>query len=74
MVEDKMVSIAQSLERKGIIKGRQEGIQKGKRLGERKGQLRQRIQMAKKMLRFGEDIKKIALFTGLSIERIKKLQ
>jgi predicted transposase/invertase (TIGR01784 family) len=52
----------------------QKGRQEGEQIGMQKGEFRKQIEMAKRMLRFGEDIKKIALFTGLSIERIKRLQ
>jgi predicted transposase/invertase (TIGR01784 family) len=69
-MEDKMVSIAQAWKRDAKLEGRLEGEQ----IGMQKGELRNKLQMAKKMLRFGEDIKKIALFTGLSVERIKRLQ
>jgi hypothetical protein len=54
MVEDKMVSIAQSLERKG--------------------ELRNKIEMAKKMLQKRCNLSFISEITGLSIERIKRLQ
>jgi predicted transposase/invertase (TIGR01784 family) len=59
---ENMVTIVEQMKQEGWLEGRQEG------------ELRKQIEMAKKMLRFGEDIKKIALFTGLSIERIKRLQ
>jgi predicted transposase/invertase (TIGR01784 family) len=60
--KDKMVSIAQAWERKGRLKG--------KRLGE----LRNKIQMAKRMLQKRLNLNLISEITGLSVERIKQLQ
>ena len=53
-------------ERKGIEQGLERGIEQGI---EKKA-----IKIAKNMLIDGEPIAKIGKFTGLSIEKIKKLQ
>jgi predicted transposase/invertase (TIGR01784 family) len=48
--------------------------QEGREEGEQIGSLRQKIEMAKKMLMERFDLNTISRITGLSIERIKRLQ
>lgn len=50
------------------------GFDKGKAEGEVKGESKKAIEIAKKMLAKGKDIKEIAEFTDLSESEIKKLQ
>jgi predicted transposase/invertase (TIGR01784 family) len=65
-IGENMVSIMEYKEQKG----RQEGEQ----IGMQKGEFRNKIEMAKKMLLKGYEFFEISEITGLSVERIKRLQ
>lgn len=60
--EETMLTIAQSIERRGVKKGKKEGIQETK------------LSTAKKMLQRGSTIEFIQEITGLSREEIEKLK
>ena len=70
------------MERKGIEKGRTEGIQLGEargiQLGRtegiRLGEIKGRTETARKLLRMGLELPKIAEATGLSLEEVRALQ
>jgi predicted transposase/invertase (TIGR01784 family) len=55
--------------RRLIEEGRKEGIEEGKKEGEKEA----KITIAKKFLKEGMDIAKVAKVTGLSVDEIKKL-
>ena len=55
---------------KGLHQGRTEGLAQGRT----EGSHNEKIETARKMLKFGESIEKISIFTDLSIEEIQKLQ
>ena len=69
--------IQQSLE-KGIRKGRKEGIeqgiQQGRAEGIQEGAKQREVAIAKQLLKDGEPIEKIARWTDLRLDAIKKLQ
>jgi recombination-promoting nuclease RpnB len=63
--EDKLMTLAQQLEQKGLEKGRQEGMQ----LGAREASL----QIARNMLENDMDIASVMKMTGLSEEELKQI-
>lgn len=57
----------------GKIEGRIEGRIEGETIGEKRGMEKGKIEVAKAMLLSGENIQKIALFTGLPVDQIQQL-
>lgn len=60
--------------REGIREGRAEGEKSGYAKGERFGAQKEKIEIAKEMLKNGEKIEKIQKYTNLSKEEILKLK
>ena len=69
-----IMTIAERLEQRGVLKGKEVGIQIGIEKGIEKGKLFEKKQIAINMLLKKLDEKIISESTGLSIEEIKKLK
>jgi predicted transposase/invertase (TIGR01784 family) len=79
-IQDERGRIDYALEegkREGIKLGEEKGIEKGKKqgikIGEEKGKKQGKMETAKKLLKMGIEIEKIAKATGLKKEEIEKL-
>lgn len=75
--EDELMTIAQQLEQKGMMKGMQQGIQLGEARGRKQGiQLGERqgkCEVAYSMLQHGIDYDVVMKLTGLSVEELVQL-
>ena len=58
---------------KGLQKGLEKGLQMGIETGKQQGQHEKSIDVAKRMLAFGQDIEVISKVTGLSKKKIRDL-
>ena len=57
----------------GLEKGIEQGLEKGRAEGEAFGKEQMRFEMARSMKEDGEDAERIAKYTGLPTDEIKKL-
>ena len=57
-----------------ITEATEEGRAEGEKIGEARGEKQSKIEMAKKMLKAGESIEKIVIYTELPREEIERLQ
>ncbi len=57
----------------GMQQGKLEGMQQGKLEGMQQGELKGKLELVKRMLRFGIDIETIAKISGLKVSEINKL-
>ena len=57
-----------------ITEATEEGRAEGEKIGEAKGEKQSKIEMAKKMLKAGESIEKIVIYTELPREEIERIQ
>ena len=60
--------------RAGKLQGRKEGIAEGREEGRKEGLKESRLIFVKEMLKNGEDIDKIRLYSKVSLQEIKKIQ
>ncbi len=51
-----------------------EGLAQGKAEGIAQGKADEKVEIAKKMLKFGEPLEKIVALTGLTLEHVQKIQ
>ena len=57
-----------------ITEATEEGRAEGEKIGEARGEKQSKIEMAKKMLKAGESIEKIVIYTELPREEIERIQ
>ncbi|WP_345829960.1 Rpn family recombination-promoting nuclease/putative transposase [Erwinia sp. HDF1-3R] len=72
--EEKLMTIAQQLEQKGIEKGIEKGIQLGEQRGIEKGEREATLKIARTMLQNGIDRPTIVKMTGLSEEVLAQIR
>ena len=70
---DYLVSATEKGKAEGRAEGRAEGKAEGEKIGLEKGKAEAKEEVAKNMLGSGMTVDQVAEFTGLSIERLKKL-
>jgi predicted transposase/invertase (TIGR01784 family) len=75
---EKLMTIAERLEQRGIEKGILSGLEKGKLEGRleglKEGELKGKLEIAKKLLNSGSDKKEVAKITDLPISKIEELK
>lgn len=72
-VGEKIMTLAEQLKAEGRAEGLQTGLQKGIQEGVQKGKFEGKLEIAKRLLVEGVEIAFIAKITGISLEKLKKL-
>jgi DNA invertase Pin-like site-specific DNA recombinase len=60
--------------KKGVEKGVKIGVEKGVKIGEEKGMKKEKLNMARRMLRAGESEAKILFYTEITPEELEELR
>ena len=60
--------------KQGIEQGREEGLEQGIEQGMEAGEKKKAIEIAKPLLSFGNNIERVSIITGLTIEEIATVQ
>ena len=71
---ERIMTIAERLEQRGIEKGILSGLEKGRLEGLKEGELKGKLEIAKKLLSLGSDKKEVAKITDLPISKIEELK
>lgn len=72
--KDKLMTIAQQLEQKGIRLGELRGLEKGRKEGHKEGERKATLKIARTMLQSGLDQATVMKMTGLSEEDLAQIQ